>query len=210
MAHLPGAPSGFFVNDIKVDLHDADTVYVAVDNRKSGDFSPYVLKSGDRGRTWSSISGDLPERHLVWRLVQNHVDPNLLFVGTEFGVFFSVEGGGKWIKLDAGMPNIPVRDLAIQKRENDLVAATFGRSFYILDDYSSLRSAQRMLHNQAGNGSEVAVVRPNLDGPVVECCQSDLKVEDSDPAHSAIYCNLEKSLSETWARPPEPSSAIFD
>ncbi len=145
---LPGVPDGFFVNDIKADLHDADTAYVVVDDHKSGDFSPYVLKSTNRGRSWTSIASDLPERHVVWRLVQDHENPNLLFVGTEFGVFFTVDGGGKWVKLSAGMPNIPVRDLAIQKRENDLIAATFGRGFYVLDDYSALRSiSEEMLES---------------------------------------------------------------
>ncbi|NIP18718.1 MAG: glycosyl hydrolase [Xanthomonadales bacterium] len=136
---LPGVPDGFFVNDIKADLFDADTVYVVVDDHKSGDFAPYILKSTNRGRSWRSISGDLPDRHLVWRLVQDHVNPQLLFAGTEFGVFFTVDGGGHWTKLAGGVPNISFRDLAIQKRENDLVGATFGRSFYVLDDYTPLR-----------------------------------------------------------------------
>ena len=136
---LPGVPDRFFVNDLKADLHDENTVYAAVDNHKAGDFAPYLLKSTDRGATWTSIADDLPERHLVWRLVQDHERPNLLFAGTEFGVFYTPDGGGRWIKL-SGTPNIPFRDLAIQRRENDLVGATFGRGFYILDDYSPLRS----------------------------------------------------------------------
>ncbi|MEO1130418.1 MAG: glycosyl hydrolase, partial [Planctomycetota bacterium] len=136
---LPDVPEFAFVNDIKADLHDANTVYACLDDHKAGDFTPYVLKSTDRGRTWSSIRGDLPDRHLVWRLVQDHVKPELLFLGTEFGVFFSVDHGEQWIKLTGGVPNIPFRDLAIQTRENDLVGATFGRGFYILDDYTPLR-----------------------------------------------------------------------
>ncbi len=140
---LPGVPEFSFVNDVKADLHDADTVYVCLGNHKDGDFAPYVLMSRDRGRTWTSIRGDLPDRHLVWRLVQDHVDPELLFVGTEFGVFFSVDRGETWIKLSGGAPNIPFRDLVIQTRENDLVGATFGRGFYILDDYAPLRGVTK-------------------------------------------------------------------
>ena len=136
---LPGVPSRFFVNDIKADLHDPDTVYVVVDDHKSGDFSPYILKSDNRGRSWKSIAGNLPERHVLWRVVQDHVKPGLMFLGTEFGVFFTLNGGGSWTKLKGGAPNIPFRDLVIQSRENDLVGATFGRSFYVLDDYSPLR-----------------------------------------------------------------------
>lgn len=136
---LPDVPATAFVNDIKADLFDADTVYVALDNHKYGDYQSYLLRSTDRGRSWRSISGDLPERHLVWRLVQDHVNPNLLFVGTEFGIFFSVDAGQKWVKLTGDAPTISFRDLAIQRRENDLVGASFGRGFWILDDYSPLR-----------------------------------------------------------------------
>ena len=147
---LPGVPDNFFVNDIKADLHDADTVYVIVDDHKSGDFSPYVLKSTNRGRSWSSIAGNLPERYIVWRLVQDHVKQDLLFLGTEFGVYFSVQGGHHWIKLEGGVPTISFRDLAIQKRENDLVGATFGRGFYVLDDYSALREVTtNLLENES-------------------------------------------------------------
>ncbi len=131
-------PASCFINDIKADRHDANTVYACLDNHKTGDFKPYVIKSTDRGLTWEPVTGDLPDRHLAWRLEQDHVKPELLFLGTEYGAFTSLDGGKKWHKL-AGLPTIPVRDLAIQKRENDLVAATFGRSFYVLDNYAPLR-----------------------------------------------------------------------
>jgi hypothetical protein len=147
---LPGVPDSFFVNDVKADLHDADTVYVVVDDHKSGDFSPYILKSENRGRSWRSISANLPERDVLWRVVQDHVNPNLLFVGTETGVFFTVDGGRQWTRLTGGAPTIAFRDLVIQTRENDLVGATFGRSFYILDDYSPLRTvSSEMLANDS-------------------------------------------------------------
>ncbi len=133
-----GLPARSFVNDIKADLHDANTVYVALDNHKEGDFNPYLFKSTDRGQSWTSIAADLPERTLVWRLVQDHVNPSLLFAATEFGVYTSLDGGSNWQKLP-GTPNMGFRDLAIQKRENDLVAASFGRGFFVLDDYSALR-----------------------------------------------------------------------
>ena len=136
---LPGVPATAFVNDLKADLFDINTVYVVLDDHKFGDLEPYLLKSTDKGKTWRSIRGNLPGRTLIWRLVQDHEDAELLFAGTEFGVYFSRNGGKKWHKLNGGMPPIPVRDLAIQRRENDLVAATFGRGFYVLDDYSFLR-----------------------------------------------------------------------
>ncbi|MDT8409952.1 MAG: hypothetical protein RQ741_10170 [Wenzhouxiangellaceae bacterium] len=145
VGNLPGVPDTAFVNDIKADLFDADTVYVALDNHKYGDFKPYLLKSTNRGRRWTSIADDLPERHLVWRVVQDHVDPNLMFAGTEFGLFVTLDGGGQWTELSGNAPTISFRDLVIQRRENDLVGATFGRGFWILDDYSALRRVDEEL-----------------------------------------------------------------
>ncbi len=137
---LPSVPPLAFVNDIKADLFNANVAYIALDNHKNGDFTPYLLKSTDKGKNWRSIRGNLPDRTLVWRIVQDHVNPNLLFIATEFGIYFSVNGGGQWTKLKGNLPTISFRDLAIQRRENDLVGASFGRGFYIFDDYSVLRN----------------------------------------------------------------------
>ncbi len=135
---FPGIPENTYVSDLEASAHDNSTVYASFDNHKQGDFKPYVLKSTDMGKTWTSIAGDLPDRGTVYALAEDPVDRNLLFAGTEFGAYFSVDGGKKWIKL-AGLPPIGVRDFAIQTRENDLVIASFGRGFYILDDYTPLR-----------------------------------------------------------------------
>jgi len=137
---LSGSPKTAFVNDIRADLHEENTVYCALDNHKYGDFKPYLYKSVDAGKTWKSISSNLPKRLLVWRIVQDHVDPQLLFIATEFGIYYSNNGGEKWMQLKGGLPTISFRDITIQRRENDLVAASFGRSFFVLDDYSALRN----------------------------------------------------------------------
>jgi len=137
---FPGVPEMTYVNDIEASRHDPDTVYVALNNHKMGDFTPYVMMSTDRGNTWTSISSDLPERGSVYTLKHDHVDANLLFVGTEFGVFYSPDNGGRWLGLAGGMPTIAVRDLEIQAEMNDLVAGSFGRGYFVLDDYSPLRS----------------------------------------------------------------------
>jgi photosystem II stability/assembly factor-like uncharacterized protein len=136
---IEGAPEAFFVNDIKADLHDVDTVVAVLDAHKFGDFRPYLIKSTDRGRTWQSLTGDLPQRQILWRFVQDHVCPELCFLGAEFGLYVTFDGGAHWLKLKGGVPTIPFRDLEIQARENDLIGATFGRGFYVLDDYSYLR-----------------------------------------------------------------------
>ena len=136
---FPGVPELSYVADVYASPHDADTVFACFNNHKMGDFKPYLLKSSDRGRTWTSLTNNLPDRHILWSIVQDHVNENLLFVATEFGVFFSIDTGQNWIQLKDGMPVIPVRDLEIHKRENDLVCASFGRGFFILDDYTPLR-----------------------------------------------------------------------
>lgn len=143
-------PEYAYVNDIEASLHDPNTVYVALNNHKRGDFKPYIVMSTDRGQTWSSISGNLPEKGSVYTLKQDHVNPDLLFCGTEFGVYFTIDGGKKWIELGGGLPTIGVREIEIQRRENDLVLGTFGRGFYVLDDYSPLRHlSDEMLEKSA-------------------------------------------------------------
>lgn len=137
---FPGVPEMTYVSHLAASQHDADTVYAAFDNHKTGDFKPYLLVSRDRGRTWKSISGNIPSNHTTYSIVEDHVDRNLLFAGTEFGLFASQNGGASWFEIEGGLPTIAVRDLWIQKRRNDLVVGTFGRGIYILDDYRPLRT----------------------------------------------------------------------
>ena len=145
---FPGVPKYTYVSDIYPSNFDSNVVFASFNNTKRNDFTPYLLKSTDKGKTWKSIAANLPKNGAVHTIKQDFVDPNLLFVGTEFGFFFSTDGGQKWIRLKSGLPDISVRDIAIQKRENDLVLATFGRGFYILDNYSPLRLISKKLLNE--------------------------------------------------------------
>ncbi len=140
IADFPGVPRWTYVSDVFASPHDADTVFVALNNWQNGDYQPYLVMSTDRGRHWANITGNLPPRHDVWTVAQDRRDPDLLFVGTEFGLFVSLDRGGHWTPLGGGMPPAQVRDLQIQSREDDLVVATFGRGLYVLDDYSALRA----------------------------------------------------------------------
>src|SRR5262249_31827827 len=132
-----------YVSRIVCSQHDADTVYAAFDNHKMADFKPYLLKSTDAGKSWLSIAGDLPERGSVLAFAEDHKDPNLLFCGAEFALYFSVDGGKKWLRLQGGLPTIACKDIAIQRQMDDLVLGTFGRGFYVLDDYSLLRGLKQ-------------------------------------------------------------------
>jgi photosystem II stability/assembly factor-like uncharacterized protein len=136
-----GVPDMTYINRVLASGHDANTFFVAFDNHKNEDFAPYLLKTVDGGRNWTSIKGDLPERGPIWAIAEDPANANLLFVGTEYGLFFSNNGGQKWLRLQGGLPTIAVADLTVQKQMDDLVLATFGRGFYVLDDYSPLRTA---------------------------------------------------------------------
>jgi len=152
---LPGLPERVFINDLEASLHDADTVFAIADAHKLGDFSPYVFVSNNQGRNWRLISGDLPDGTIAWAIQQDHENRNLLFLGTEYGVYFSTNGGANWHKV-AGAPAIAFRDIKLHRRDNDLVGATFGRGVYILDDYSALRT---MAADDFGKGASLFPVR---------------------------------------------------
>jgi photosystem II stability/assembly factor-like uncharacterized protein len=137
--NFPGAPSMTYVYDVQTSQHNDNVIYAVLNNHKRGDFKPYIYRSNDQGSTWTAIANNLPERGSVYCIAEDHVDPTLLFAGTEFGVYYSNDGGQNWKALKNGLPTIAIRDIAIQKRENDLVLASFGRGFYVLDDYSPLR-----------------------------------------------------------------------
>jgi photosystem II stability/assembly factor-like uncharacterized protein len=139
---FPGVPERTYVSKLVASRHGAETVFAAFDNHKNSDFKPYLLKSTDAGKTWSSIAGDLPARGTVYCVAEDHVDPDLLFCGTEFGLFVTRDGGKKWQRIKDGLPTIQVKDLVIQMHNNDLVVGTFGRGIYVIDDYSLLRTYQ--------------------------------------------------------------------
>ncbi len=148
---FPGIPANTYVSDIFPSRFDENVVYASFNNIKRDDFKPYLLKSVDKGKTWQSIANNLPENGTVHTIEQDFENPDLLFIGTEFGFYFSVNGGQKWMQLKNGLPVVAVEDIALQKRENDIVLATFGRGFYVLDNYSPLRYATEELLKKDGH-----------------------------------------------------------
>jgi photosystem II stability/assembly factor-like uncharacterized protein len=189
---FPGVPKYTYVTDVFASPREADTIFASLNNWQRGDYQPYVVKSTDRGKTWTNITGDLPPKHDVWAVVQDHVNGNLLFAGTEFGLFASFDGGKRWVMLKGGMPMAQVRDIAVQRRENDLVLATFGRGFYVLDDYSALREV-----SPASLGDEARIF-PLRDAYLFN--QVGLA-----PAGSAGQL----PLSGLWSAPNPPFGALF-
>jgi photosystem II stability/assembly factor-like uncharacterized protein len=149
-ANLPGLPAWGTVSNIEPSHFDGGTAYVTVDLHQMNNRDPFVYKTTDYGRTWKSISGDIPRTvHSYAHCVrEDPVKRGLLYLGTENGVFFSSDDGQHWLPLQAGLPHAPAHWLTIQEHFNDLVVATYGRGFWILDDVTPLRTLSNEILNQ--------------------------------------------------------------
>jgi len=151
--NIIGVPRGLWVSRVQASNHDAGRAYVAIDGHRSDDFHPYLFTTDDYGKTWRSITGSgaqasaavpgeangaIPSRHPVKGFREDPVNPSLLFAGTEFGIFMSLDRGARWQQLKEGLPTVSVDDIQIHPREHDLLIATHGRSIYVIDDISAL------------------------------------------------------------------------
>jgi photosystem II stability/assembly factor-like uncharacterized protein len=186
-----GVPDTTYVSRLAASRYDANTVYAAFDNHKNEDFKPYLLRSTDAGKSWTSIAGNLPENGPVLAFAEDTVNANLLFAGTEFGAFFTVDGGSHWVQLKGGLPTIAVRDMVIQAREGDLVIATFGRGFYVLDDISALRQIKAESLEQTAalfpvKDSLLYIERHPLGGPK-KAFQGDAFYTADNPPYGAVF-----------------------
>jgi hypothetical protein len=131
--------NGYYVTEIEASEHDRDTAYASVDGHRSDFFGPIVLMTTDAGATWTSIAGNLPDDEPIQVVKEDQHNPDVLYVGTERAAYVTIDRGARWIKLNGELlPTVPVDDLVIQRREQDLVAGTHGRSIWILDDISPL------------------------------------------------------------------------
>jgi photosystem II stability/assembly factor-like uncharacterized protein len=196
-----GVPETTYVSRLAASRHDVNTVYAAFDNHKNEDFKPYLLRSTDAGKTWTSIAGNLPENGSVLAFAEDTVNANLLFAGTEFGAFFTVDGGQHWVQLKGGLPTIAVRDMVIQAREGDLVTATFGRGFYVLDDISALRQIKAESLEQAAalypvKDSLLYIERHPLGAPK-KAFQGDAFYTADNPPYGAVFTAYLKEKRKT-------------
>ncbi len=136
--NVPDLPNGTWVSSVEPGRHEEGTAFITFDGHRTGDMEPHVYKTGDYGESWASLVTDDLEGH-CHVILQDPVNPDLLFLGTEFGLYISVDGGGQWARLKEKLPKVSVRSLAIHPREHDLIIATHGRGIYILDDITPLR-----------------------------------------------------------------------
>ena len=134
-----GVPARTWVSRVEASHFDPATAYVSFDGHRRDDFRPHIWKTTDYGRTWTDIAGNIPAHEPVYVVKEDPKNPNLLFAGTEFSAYASVDGGRSWHRIMTGLPTVPVHDLVIHPRDGDLIAATHGRSIWILDDITPLQ-----------------------------------------------------------------------
>ncbi len=137
--NIPHVPSGIWCSRVDASHHSSGAAYVTFDGHRSDNFHPYVFKTTDFGRTWADLSGPLPDGHSLYVVCEDPVNPKLLFVGSEFACFVSIDGGRNWSRFMNDMPTVAFHDLIIHPRDHDLVAGTHGRSIWIADDITPLQ-----------------------------------------------------------------------
>ncbi len=137
---LEGLPKSTWINSIEVSSHDASTAFVSINNYRNNDFTNYLYRTTDKGQTWTSIVGDLPADRVVRTMRQDPKNPDLYYLGTELGLFVSVDAGAHWVELKNNMPTAAFNDLVIHPRDNDLVLGTHGRGIWILDNLNALQT----------------------------------------------------------------------
>ncbi|HET9370847.1 MAG TPA: hypothetical protein VFO19_11390 [Vicinamibacterales bacterium] len=186
-AKIPGLPARSWIAGIEASRHQDGTVYVTVDNHRSDDFKNYVYKSTDYGQTWTSIAGDLPAGRVARTIREDAKNPNLLYLGTELGLFVSVDGGTRWLSFRQNMPTLAINDLIVHPRDNDLVLGTHGRGVWILDNVAALQEL------------------------TPEVVASSAYLFTPEPAAQIRYTNLKAHTGDMWfsgANPPQ--GAIID
>ena len=139
--NLPGGTTRYYVSRVEASHHDPATAYVSIDGHKSDDLAPYVYVTRDFGASWTSITADLPEVGNVNTIRQDPRNEDVLYVGTEFGFFVSLDHGQSWERFMNGLPVVRIDDVVVHPRDNDLVLATHGRSIWIMDDVTPLQMA---------------------------------------------------------------------
>ncbi len=139
IGRVPGAPRSAWINGLEPSRFAAGTVYLVIDNHRNDDYANYVYRSADYGQSWTSITGDLPANRATRTLREDLRNPNVLYLGTELGLFYTPSGGRHWVELRGNMPTAAFNDLVIQPRENDLVLGTHGRGIWILDHLNALQ-----------------------------------------------------------------------
>ena len=142
-------PKKAYVSGVVTSKHNANTIYVAFDNHENDDYKSYIYASVDGGSNFRSINEGLPAGHTVTTVTEDPKNPSVLYVGTEFGLFVSVDNGGRWQRVRSGLPTVPIHEIVFHPRDNDMILATHGRSLWILDDATPIQQAAEAMRTDA-------------------------------------------------------------
>jgi photosystem II stability/assembly factor-like uncharacterized protein len=148
-ARVPGLPEETYVSEVVPSRHDEGTVYATFDGHRSNDFGTYVYQSRDFGSSWRSIAADLPKGEVVRTLTEDLKSPDVLYLGTETGLFVSTDAGKSWSRVRANLPTVPVYEIALHPTENDMILGTHGRSLWVLDDLSPFQQHAKAASEEA-------------------------------------------------------------
>jgi photosystem II stability/assembly factor-like uncharacterized protein len=210
-ARFPGLPRLAPVARIAPSSHDERVVYAAFDNHAAGDNTPYVYASSDQGSTWRAITSGIPDGQAVRTITEDLKNPSVLYVGTEFGLFVSLNKGERWMRVKANLPTVPIAEITIHPRENDMILATHGRSIWILDDispfqqaYTAMAAGASVLEGRPGTSYNLGSFRPPFGMP------GDRRFWGKNPEPgAAITYYLPNAAREVTARIRDGSGAVI-
>ncbi|MFN8057915.1 MAG: hypothetical protein U0Q12_02035 [Vicinamibacterales bacterium] len=148
-AKLTGVPKGAYVSRLEASRFEEGTVYATFNHHREDDYDPYVLVSADYGATWRSLAANLPKGQAVNCITEDHRNGSVLYVGTEFGLFVSLDKGGSWARVKSGLPTVPIDEITLHSRDNDMILATHGRGVWILDDLTPIQQASEAMKASA-------------------------------------------------------------
>ena len=197
--HAPGVPKGTWVSAVEPSRHAAGTVYVGWDGHQADDYTNYLQKSTDYGRTFTSIVGDLPAGRIIHAVREDPKNPAVLFLGTEFGLYVTRDGGTHWASLQLNMPNVPVNDLTIQPREDDLVLGTHGRGIWILDQANAIRELTPAVEAKAAHLFSIGPAEM-LRMTNIRAHTGDMYFRGENPSYGAII--------DLWTRDGVPQGTV--
>jgi photosystem II stability/assembly factor-like uncharacterized protein len=211
--NLPDPPRGLWVSRVEPSRFQEGTAYVSIDGHRSDEFRPWIFKTTDYGESWTRISSGIPAGNPIYVVREDPKNPNLLYAGSEFGVFFTVDRGDTWAPMGVGLPTVAVHDLIIHHREGDLIAATHGRSVWILDDLTALQQLtpdvrERPLHlfNPKVATKWQGISRGATRGHKLFMGRNPLSISQREPGNSPS--ELQNSAAVHFWLGSEPTSAV--
>jgi hypothetical protein len=193
---IPGLPKTTYVSEVAPSRFADGTVYATFDGHRLNDFATYVFASDDYGATWRSIAGDLPKGQVVRTITEDLKNPDVLYLGTETGLFVTLDRGRRWTRVKANLPTVPVYEIALHPRDNDMILATHGRSIWILDDLTPFQQYAKVSATEAGWFDPPPAVQRNASNERMREFEGDRRFLGRNPERAAMLTYFLKSAAK--------------